>query len=33
MVDKQKVKREFSKNWEKYYKIQFLTEKGFERKS
>lgn len=32
MVDKKKLKREFSKDWEKYYKLDFLVNKGFERK-
>jgi alanyl-tRNA synthetase len=32
MVDKKKVKAEFSGNWEKYYKVDFLVENGFKRK-
>ncbi|MCD6403280.1 MAG: alanine--tRNA ligase [Candidatus Aenigmarchaeota archaeon] len=29
---KESLKKEFSKNWEKYYKIDFLVEQGFKRK-
>lgn len=32
MADKKILRKQFQKDWEKYYKIDFLTEKGFQRK-
>ncbi|RLG53757.1 MAG: alanine--tRNA ligase, partial [Candidatus Hydrothermarchaeota archaeon] len=32
MLEKKKLLKKFNKDWEKYYKIDFLVEKGFERK-
>ena len=31
MVDKSSIRKEFSRNWEKYYKLDFLVENGFRR--
>jgi alanyl-tRNA synthetase len=32
MMDKKKLRKEFQKDWEKYYNINFLVNKGFQRK-
>lgn len=32
MLDKKTLRKQFQKDWEKYYKIDFLIEKGFQRK-
>ncbi|MEM5793349.1 MAG: alanine--tRNA ligase [Candidatus Aenigmatarchaeota archaeon] len=32
MVDKKDLRKQFQKDWEKYYKIEFLIKKGFKRK-
>lgn len=31
-VDKSKLKKEFTKNWEKHYKLEALTKRGFKRR-